>query len=82
MNVDKPAIPRMRPFRVAVMPYFDVPNGEEPELDFGYTEEQMAHSIRIIATVSYLSLSIIPHENNLVSRTVRRMMRDYSKRES
>jgi hypothetical protein len=51
----------MRPYRVAVMPYFDVPNGDEPELDFGYTEEQLAHSIRIIAGVSHLPLSKIPH---------------------
>jgi hypothetical protein len=63
MNVDKSAIPRLRPFRVAVMPHFDVPNWFAPRLDFGYTEEQLAHSIRIIATVSHLSLSIIPHKN-------------------
>jgi hypothetical protein len=43
------------------MPYFDVPNGDEPELDFGYTEEQLAHSIRIIASVSHLPFSKIPH---------------------
>jgi hypothetical protein len=65
MDVDKPAIPRLRPFRVAAMPYFDVPNCSAPRLDFGYTEEQLAHCIRVIASVSHPTLSDIPHENRI-----------------
>jgi len=65
MNVDKPAIPRLRPFRVAHMPYFDIPNGHAPRLEFGYTKEQLAHCIRVIASVSHFSLSSIPHKNKI-----------------
>lgn len=61
MDVDQPAIPRLRPSRVIAMPYFDVPNAHAPRLEFGYTKEQLAHCIRVIASVSHLSLSILQH---------------------
>jgi hypothetical protein len=51
----KLAIPRMRPYRTAVLPHFPVTTANLPAADFGYTKEQIRHAIRIIMSVSTLS---------------------------
>jgi hypothetical protein len=79
MNDKESAIPRLRPWRSATPPWFSTPNSRASRLEGGYSQEQLAHAFRIIATVSssvVCNLGLPTHNRiHMMRRFMRSLMR-------